>query len=162
VIALIAPDLLPSLAVPLGAMALAAINGRLITFRRGDGAEPLELKNPFELSSAIKISLMFGVVLLATKAATVYLGSRGLYLASAASGTTDVDAVTLSTAKLAQGGLSATVAVTSITIAIAANTIVKTILAWSIGTSALGKRVAVTGALIIVAGAVALAVTALA
>jgi uncharacterized membrane protein (DUF4010 family) len=107
------------------------------------------------------VSLVFGVVLLVTKAATVYLGSEGLYLASLVSGTTDVDAVVVSSAKLATEGLSGMVATTSIMVAIAANTIVKTALAWSIGRTTLGKRVAVTGALIIVAGGVALAVTAL-
>lgn len=163
VVALLSPVLLRTLAIPLAAMTIAAIAGLLITFRRaGDSGEQLTLKNPFELSSAIKVSLLFGVVLLLTKAATVYLGPEGLYLASAASGTTDVDAVTLSTAKLTKGGLEPIIGATAISIAIAANTLVKTVLAWSIGRAALGKRVAVTGALIIVTGGAALAVTALA
>ena len=89
----------------------------------------MTLKNPFELGSAIKVSLCSRVVLLVTKAATVYLGDQGLYLASALAGTTDVDAVTLSTAKLARDGLAPMIATLSILIAIAVNTIVKTGLA---------------------------------
>ncbi|MBA3457291.1 MAG: MgtC/SapB family protein [Deltaproteobacteria bacterium] len=163
VVALIEPSLLRTLAMPLGAMVVAALVGMLLTFRRGgETAEQPQLKNPFELGSAIKIGLVFGVVLLVTKAANVYLGAGGLYLAAAISGATDVDAVVISSAKLASGGVGEVVATTAITIAIAANTIVKTIMAWSIGRTALGKRVAVTGVLIIVAGGVALAVTALA
>jgi len=162
VVALLAPSLLRTLGVPLGAMILGALLGLLLTFRRhGETPDRPTVKNPFELGSAIKVGLVFGVVLLVTKAANVYLGAEGLYLAAAISGATDVDAVVISSAKLATNGISQVVAASAITIAIAANTIVKTIMAWSIGGRPLGKRVAVTGALIIVAGGVALAVTAL-
>jgi uncharacterized membrane protein (DUF4010 family) len=152
-VALIAPKLVPTLAPPLGAMVLATLVGMAFTFRgaKGEHAD-LKLTNPFELSAAVKVSLMFAAVLLATKAANAYLGASGLYLASALGGTTDVDAVTLSTAKLAQGSLSFEVATVAITIAIAANTIVKTGLAIGVGGWALGKRVTVIGVLIIVAG----------
>ncbi len=163
VVALIDLPLLRTLAVPLGAMIVAALVGLLLTFRRqGETPDRPDVKNPFELGSAIKVGLVFGIVLLVTKAANVYLGAEGLYLAAAISGATDVDAVVISSAKLATGGVADLVAASAITIAIAANTIVKTVMAWSIGGGALGKRVVVTGALIIVAGGVALAVTALA
>lgn len=157
VVALIDPRLLATLAIPLGAMVAASLAAVLITFRRAD-AEPRELalKNPFELGSALKVSLAFGVVLLATKAAIVYLGARGLYAASALAGTTDVDAVTLSTARLSHGGLDRTVAAIAIVIAIAANTIVKTGLARFAGTPALGRRVAAVAGLTIAAGALGL------
>jgi uncharacterized membrane protein (DUF4010 family) len=153
-VALIDAPLLRTLAIPLGAITVAMLVGLLLTFRRADGGEgELALKNPFELGSAIKVSLMFGVVLLATKAALHYLGPEGLYLASALSGTTDVDAVTVSTAKLARGGIDHGVATIAIVIAIAVNTIVKTCLAAYVGGAALGKRVAITGGLVVVAGA---------
>jgi uncharacterized membrane protein (DUF4010 family) len=156
-------DLLRTLAIPLGAMVLAALLGFLLVFRR-DGAKAgeLELANPFELGSAIKVTLVFAVVLLAMKAAQVYVGDEGLYLASALGGTTDVDAVTLSSAKLAKNGLEPIVATISILIAIAVNTVVKAGLAMGIGGAALGKRLSIVGALIIVAGGIALAATALA
>jgi uncharacterized membrane protein (DUF4010 family) len=50
------------------------------------------------------------------------------------------------------GELAADIATVAITIAIAANTIVKTGLAIGIGGWALGKRVTIIGALILVAG----------
>jgi len=152
-VALIAPSLLETLAIPLGAMVVAALAGTAFTFRgaKGHTAE-LKLTNPFELSAAVKVSLLFAIVLLATKAANAYLGASGLYIASALGGTTDVDAVTLSTAKLANGDLALTVGTVAITIAIAANTIVKTGLAIWFGGWALGKRVTLIGALILAAG----------
>ncbi len=161
-VALVDPALLKTLGLPVGAMIVAALVGLALTFRRSEVEDTkLDLENPFELGSAIKVTLMFALVLLATRAATEYFGDRGLYLASALGGTTDVDAVTLSTAKLASqqvtGAVSATV---SICIAIAVNTIVKTALAAGIGGKALGKRIVTVGALIIVSGGAALAVAA--
>jgi uncharacterized membrane protein (DUF4010 family) len=161
-VALVDPELLRILAIPLTAMAVATLVGLLLTFRRThDDAAKVDLQNPFELGSAVKVSLMFGLVLLASKAATVYLGDQGLYLASALGGTTDVDAVTLSSARLAIGDtVTPLVATVSIVIAIGVNTIVKTCLAGGIGGAGLGKRLALVGALVVVAGVVALAATA--
>ncbi|MEO8703895.1 MAG: DUF4010 domain-containing protein, partial [Kofleriaceae bacterium] len=161
-VALVAPELLRTLAAPLGAMIVAALVGLALTFRRTEtGTVELDLKNPFELGGAVKVTLMFGIVLLATKSATFYLGEQGLYLTSALGGTTDVDAVTLSSAKLAGNAtVEALVAVTAIAIAIAVNTVVKTGLAAGIAGWALGRRVALVGGLVIVSGSVALAITA--
>lgn len=157
-VALTHPPLLATLAIPLGAMIAAALVGTLLTFRRAGGEHAqLELKNPFDLGSAIKVTAMFGVVLVATKAATEYLGSEGLYLAAALAGTTDVDAVTLSSARLARGGLAAATATTAIALAVAVNTIVKVVLAASIGGAALGRRTALVAALIVIAGGAGLA-----
>ncbi|MDX2090876.1 MAG: DUF4010 domain-containing protein [Kofleriaceae bacterium] len=156
-VALIYAPLLRSLAIPLAAMGAATIVGLVLTFRRADtDTSDLNLKNPFELGSAIKVSLLFGLVLLATRGAIHYLGPEGLYLASALSGTTDVDAVTVSTAELAQDGLAAAVATIAIVIAAAVNTVVKSGMAAYVGGAALGKRVAVTGALVVGAGFVGL------
>ena len=58
--------------------------------------------NPFELGQAIRFGLLFGVVTFVAKAAQVYLGDAGLYLAGALAGLTDVDAIALSMAQLAQ------------------------------------------------------------
>ncbi|MBA3502231.1 MAG: DUF4010 domain-containing protein [Myxococcota bacterium] len=160
-VGLLHPELLRTLGIPLAAMIVAALLGLLITFRRtgGDTGE-LELKNPFELGSAIKVTLVFAIVLFAMKAAQHYAGSQGLYLASALGGTTDVDAVTLSSARLAKDGLDPLVATVSIMIAIAVNTIVKTGLAIGIGGWVLGKRVVLVGVLVILAGGAALGLTA--
>jgi uncharacterized membrane protein (DUF4010 family) len=163
VVAIIDLELLATLSIPLGAMVLGALVGLVLTFRRQEDGHDgkLDLKNPFELGSAIKVSLMFGVVLLITKGAIVYLGSRGLYLASALGGTTDVDAVTLSSAQLAATDtVTAIVATVSIAIAIAVNTLVKTGMAAFIGGSGLGRRVTLVAVVTLVAGGAALAATA--
>jgi len=162
VVALIDAPLLRTLAAPLGAMMVATLLGLVLTFRRVDNHPgELVLKNPFELGSAIKVTLVFGVVLLVSRGAIEYIGQSGLYLASAFGGTTDVDAITVSMAKLAKGGLDSGVAAVAITIGIAVNTLVKTALAAGIGGKALGKRVGLTGAFVAVAAVVGIAATVL-
>jgi len=66
------------------------------------------------------------VITFAAKAAQVYLGEAGLYLAGAIAGLTDVDAITLSMAQLAGGdAASADPASRAIMIAVASNTLFK-------------------------------------
>ncbi|CAN5923310.1 MgtC/SapB family protein [soil metagenome] len=161
-VALIHPPLLRTLGVPLGAMVGAAVLGLAMTFRRSEHpTEEIVLKNPFELASAVKVTLVFAAVLLISRAAIEYVGASGLYLASALGGTTDVDAVTVSTAKLAEGGIDPAVATIAISIGIGVNTAVKTAMAAVIGGRPLGKRVAVTGILILIACGAGIAATAL-
>ena len=79
-----------------------------------------------------------------------------MYVAALLAGTTDVDAITLSTASLAKGGLDPAVASTTIVIGAASNTVVKAIIAAVIGGMALGKRVLVACGVILAAGAATL------
>jgi len=160
-VALVDPALLRILAIPLGAMIVAALLGLALTFRRGGEEPPLELTNPFELGSAIKVTLMFALVLLVTRAATYYLGDQGTYLAAALGGSTDVDAVTMSMSKLAASQvIDPVVAAIAIYIGIAVNTLVKTALAAGIGGGALGKRIGTVGALTVISGGAAVAIAA--
>jgi uncharacterized membrane protein (DUF4010 family) len=107
-----APELFAAAAGPIGlvlaASVLAAAIGWLNT-RTRNGEMP-EMSNPSELRVAVVIALLYGLVLVALAAAKTYLGSQGLYLVAGLSGLTDVDAITLSTARLVgvgadQGGL---------------------------------------------------------
>ena len=154
-VALVNPALLPRLAIPLGAAMAGAVVGGLIMYRRAADASKeigeLGVKNPFELGTAIRFGIVFAVILLATKAARYYFGNQGLYVAGALGGTTDVDAITLSTAKNAGDQLAAIVTIVLATIS---NTIVKSSLALGIGGAKLGRRAFVIGGLI-VAGAIA-------
>ena len=59
-------------------------------------------ENPFALGQAIRFGAIFGLVTFMAKAARVYLGDGGLYLAAAVAGLTDVDAIALSMAHLAR------------------------------------------------------------
>lgn len=81
---------------------------------------------PFELGEAIKFGLLFGVFIFAAKAAEVYLGDAGLYLAGALAGITDVDAISLSMANLsASNPAGLGTAARTVVIAVMSNTLVK-------------------------------------
>jgi len=111
--------------------------------------------NPFELTSALKWTLLFAVVLLASKAAAKWLGPSGTYLAGIVAGTTDVDAITLSMAGLADTGqIAPATAVTTIYLGAASNTVVKGVMAVVAGGLAFGRRVLLAFAVILAAGGV--------
>jgi uncharacterized membrane protein (DUF4010 family) len=117
--------------------------------------------NPFELGQAIQFGLLFGVVTLGARAAELYFGDAGLYLAGGLAGLTDVDAVTLSMANLALAQPEKTsVAALAIAIAVVTNTLVKSALAASLGSPALRRSVALVTAALVGAAALGVAITA--
>jgi len=111
--------------------------------------------NPFELDEAIKFGLLFGVVVLIAKAAQVYLGNAGLYLAAGIAGLTDVDAITLAMADLANTEASnVAVGARAIVIAVMANTLTKGAMAISLGSPELRRITLPVSALLAVVGIV--------
>jgi uncharacterized membrane protein (DUF4010 family) len=115
--------------------------------------------NPFDLDQAIKFGLLFGVVVFLAKAAQVYLGDTGLYLAAGIAGLTDVDAITLAMADLTraeQGNLD--IATRAIVIAVLANTLVKSGMAASLGSASLRRVTLPISAALFVAGIVAVVI----
>jgi len=103
-------------------------------------AEEPALSNPFQLAPALKFGLLLALIVLLSKAASLWLGDAGIYLLSVASGVGDVDAITLSLANLSHGQLAPEVAVRGIVLAAMTNTAVKGGLALGIGGRALGLR----------------------
>jgi uncharacterized membrane protein (DUF4010 family) len=99
------------------------------------------VRSPFALRPALQFGLMFAIVLLASKAAQVYLGETGTYLSSTIGGIAGLDAVALSMAKLASTSVSPLIAMRSVTLGAAANTIFKGIIATMLGTGAVRKQV---------------------
>jgi uncharacterized membrane protein (DUF4010 family) len=121
---------------------------------RGERASVAAGENPFELGEAIRFGLLFGVVTFVAKAAQIYLGDTGLYLAGAIAGLTDVDAIALSMADLAHGDPSATAAAArTVVIAAIANTLVKGGIAGFLGAPALRRIMLPALAAILGAGA---------
>lgn len=111
----------------------------LLMRKRSQASSDVDLKNPFELMSAVKFGLIFAVIIFVSKAAQEYLGSGGVFLAAGLAGLTDVDAITLSMANLAKDAVSEATASTAILIAVVVNTIVKASIAFSLGAASLRK-----------------------
>lgn len=103
-IAVVAPEFLRTTAPPVLVLMLLTAVASLVLWRRGD-SEPArmpEQQNPTQLKSAIFFGAMYAIVLLALAGAREYLGGQGLYVVATLSGLTDMDAITLSTARLAR------------------------------------------------------------
>lgn len=115
----------------LGMLVMGAVSLGICFFlwRRGRSTEKAVVDsghNPFELGDAVKFGGLFAVVIFVASAAQVYFGDTGLYLAGALAGLTDVDAIALSMANLAQQDpASSSAAARTIVIAVISNTMVK-------------------------------------
>lgn len=105
-IATVAPRSFTSLAPPIGAILLASavIAAGIYFFHRKHGASMPEQKNPAELKSALVFGAIYALVLLAVAVAREHFGSAGLYTVGVISGLTDMDAITLSSARMVEGG----------------------------------------------------------
>lgn len=106
-IVIVAPDFLTSVAAPLLILALASLLAALVSWRRTprELAQMPRLGNPTQLRSAIVLGLTYAVVIVALAAARSWLGQsdlQALYGVAGLSGLTDVDAITLSTARMSK------------------------------------------------------------
>ena len=153
--------LVKRLAVPLGVMFAV---GLFISWFQLRGAKSTEraapevtFANPFELSQAVKFGVLFAAVLLASKGAVTFLGDGATYVTGVVAGSTDVDAIALSMARLAQTGLDENVAATTILLGVASNTIAKAVMAVVVGGWAFGKQIAPAFAAMLGTGAVGVA-----
>mgnify|MGYP001084838219 CR=1 FL=1 len=158
-VAVVAPDLLPSMLFILGGGAVAGLAALYFIVWRHLNSRPnapkLEIKNPTEIHSAVAFGLLYALVLLASAWLTDLAGSGGLYLVALVSGLTDVDAITLSSLRLFNlGNLAGAQAATAILIALLANIGFKAGLTLAIGGGALFRR-ALPGFLAVAAGSVA-------
>jgi uncharacterized membrane protein (DUF4010 family) len=151
-------ELLRGLAAPLGAMAAVSALAILWLWRRARAearAEVASGSNPFELGKAVRFGLLFGAVVFLARAADVWMGARGVYLASLLAGLTDVDAITLSMAQMSSRDPQATeTAARAVALAVVANTLVKGGIAASAGAPVL-RRILLPLALALAAACIA-------
>ncbi len=127
-VAAVAPALASHIAESMAAFVVPSLAMCALLWRRraAGTASTTPGENPFELGQAIRFGLIFGAVTFGAKAARVYLGDAGLYLAAAVAGLTDVDAIALSMAQLARSDpASGATAATAIVLAVVANTLCK-------------------------------------
>ena len=107
----------------------------------------------FTLKPALKFGLFFALILFLSKGAQIYLGTKGIYLTSIFSGLADVDAITLSMAKLASNGIvTEKVASSAITMAAMSNTLVKGGIVYFLGSKELRKKIIFVFSSILIVG----------
>lgn len=102
-IAVVSPRFLSASAIPIILLMLTtAVPAVLMWFRvRTEPSQMPEQENPTQMKSALVFAGMYAMVLVALAAAKAHLGTNALYVVSAISGLTDMDAITISTANMA-------------------------------------------------------------
>lgn len=129
-----------------------------LTCGRGSEEHPqLNITNPFDLVTALQLAALIAVISLLAKIVSGLMGNAGLTILAALSGIADVDAITLSLARLSHEGISAGAAALGIGIAVAVNTLVKAGMTFSLGTSKAGWIVSGTSLVAVAAGGAAFA-----
>ena len=148
-------DLLKEVWVPIAAAGLVALLYCVYlllsqpTSEKGD----LEFTSPLDLASAIKFGLLYGVILLVSRAAHMYLQDTGIYISSILAGLADVDAITLSMSELSSAGtVGLDTASRAIVLAAMSNTVVKGGIVLMSGVPSLRKAIWPGVALILATG----------
>jgi len=159
-VAVINAALLPALLIPLGGMSLVSFGAAFWLWRHDEqhGQVSTEgiARSPFQIGPALKFGLLLAAIMLAAEGIRSYMGEQGLWLVSIVAGLTDVDAITLTLARMARNGISQDTAVVGITLAAITNTLVKGVLATLAGGWQLTRQLWVGLALTLACGGVLL------
>ncbi|HUP49743.1 MAG TPA: MgtC/SapB family protein [Thermoanaerobaculia bacterium] len=105
-VAVVAPAIFPSVAVPIAiVLVMAALLSLAVWWRtRREAADMPDQESPTMLRAALLFGALYAVVLLGAAWVKEGAGEAGLYAVAAVAGLTDVDAITLSTARMAAVG----------------------------------------------------------
>jgi uncharacterized membrane protein (DUF4010 family) len=149
---LLAPPLAPRLALPLLLMAAACHLGAWRLSRDGSeaAAGTLALRNPFEWRMALQFGALLALIMLLSRAAYAGFGNQGIYALALFSGLADVDAVTITVARMTE--LPLAVAVVAVLLATTANTVVKGALVATIAGRPMARLVVPVFAIALVLG----------
>jgi uncharacterized membrane protein (DUF4010 family) len=139
----------------LPALAAMTLTGMVCAFLLGRGHEEnkdasaqMALSNPLRLTSALQFGALFAAIRFFAAFGVTELGSSGVYLTSAVGGSVDADSVVFSMSGLIrENKLGEWPAAMGVIIAIAANFVLKAILAWSTARGVFGRRVTIGFAL---------------
>lgn len=155
-IRIVAPTFLRDAIGPLAVlMAVSAVVAVACVARAGRSSESLPPQsNPTELVPALFFAALYAIILVAVAAGRHWFGDSGTYVIAVLSGVHDMDAITLSSARLVErGDLTASVGWRAVVLAAASNTLFKAAFAGALGGRRLFMAVApLFGITIVVAG----------
>lgn len=154
IVGLLNEELLKVTILPLAGAAVTLLAAgtalrRLSRHRRNDLA--ILLRNPFDLAMALKLAAVLALVMFLAKLLSNYAGDSGVLALAAVSGLVDVDALTLSVARLTYPASGIATAANAILLCAAVNTATKSVITAVVG----GWRI---GAIVIAASAASLGV----
>lgn len=136
----VAAALLPLLALP-AAAGVAMVAGSLIQGGPAAAAEP-PTRSPLRLGPAVRMALLFQVVLMAMVFVRSRFGSPGVIASAALLGLTDVDALVLSMTAMGTASATTQLAAQAITVGIVSNTLLKLGIALGVGAGGFRWRAA--------------------
>jgi uncharacterized membrane protein (DUF4010 family) len=119
--------------------------------------EPTESRNPLGLARSLQMAVVFQGVLFVLAFMQAEVGSAGVLTTAAVLGLTDVDALTLSMARVASDAAQRPLAATAIAVSVLSNSLVKLVLTLVFGSPAFRRRASVGLALLTLAGGAGLA-----
>ncbi|GGC52682.1 hypothetical protein GCM10010994_09710 [Chelatococcus reniformis] len=119
----------------------------------------MKLGNPFDLVPALIFALLLASVSLVAAWVNSRFGAAGLYPFAAVTGLVDVDAVSVSTARLASKSIEIATAATAILVALASNGIARACYAGFIERGPLALRLAIVTLAALGAGSLGLVVS---
>ncbi len=155
-VSIVNAGLLPLLVLPLIVTTLVGYGAVawlwLSSSRHKQAPEEVQLRNPFELMTALKFAGLLTAVMLLARLFQIWFGETGVYALAALSGIGDVDAITVSLADMARGSIEPVVAARGILIAAAANTAVKAALVVGIAGGQMAWRVTLALGVALAAG----------
>lgn len=162
-LAVISPPLANAVAIPLLVMTasgvLMAVFLRSGTRTAAGEQRRVEVRNPFSLMPALKFGIVFAVIAFLAKSALHVYGEGALLATSAIGGLLDVDAIAVTAGQMANAAsVQPEAGSLAVLTALVANAVFKTGLAWTAGTPAFAKRIALSFAVLLGAGGLALAV----
>lgn len=151
----VAPALAQKLLLPLAA---AMVGGGIAAWIlwRGQETEHLdvaEVGTEFELATAFRFGLMLAAIMLAAAALREFVGDEALYGMAMIGGLVDVTAMTLTAAEEANSGLPLKIAIETILIAIAVNTLAKLAFTLYLGNRSITRWAAIGSVVMLAAGA---------
>lgn len=120
----------------------------------------IEVRNPFSLGPALRFGVLFAAIVFLVKVASSAFGQGALLATSAIGGLLDVDAVVVTAGQLTNSAATASSqAALAVLVALLANAVFKTGLAWTAGNAAFALRVGCSFAVLLAAGGLSLVVT---
>ncbi|MBC5993529.1 MgtC/SapB family protein [Pontibacter cellulosilyticus] len=154
-VAVVAPDTASVVLPPLATLLILMLIVGLITYlfsKKVHDTMP-EQGNPAQFKAALVFGAVYALVILATAFAKDQLGNKGLFIVAIISGLTDVDAITLSTARLMNiGNLDMQNGWKVILVAALSNLVFKGVLVGVLGNSKVFARVGVLFGIVLIGG----------
>jgi len=152
------PSMVNGLILPVLIMILTAIGVTFYFYKKHNliqsETEKIPLGEPLNIRDAVFFGFIYTAILILVSYASTNYGDSGIYISSAISALTDIDAITISMSKLGGDSIQFLTAQNAILLATLTNTIVKIGLSLWFGSKELKKYVLIGYGLIFIAGIV--------